>query len=1118
MQITRVQKVSMVHVLTKLLIINLPLLKQVIAKQVSAKKRFLTQLLLLLAITVTPICWGSTVSIDDTQSSYRVGPSITYYRDVTGNLTIEDVMGLQQHFTKNSDDVINPGYSQDTFWIRFSVTNNSTPKRQWVLKFGYPLIDELDLYAVDNKFNFEKNGHYSIQQLGRRVPNYLREYKSRFFIFPLSLTNNVENVFYLRLTSKDSIAIPLLILSEEELRQSEKTDERIQALYFGFIFAIFTISLFLMISLKEKLYFYLILVLITHHLLTFASINGLAYSYFNIDSMWLQREITALLANASIICLILFGKAFLKTKQNQPIVHMFLNLFTALATINILLSLTVNYYTTIILTNITVAIGGLIITFVGISSFVKGNTSARYYVGAWTVTIIGALIYSTKTWGLIPSNFFTESSWQISALFESILLAMAINDKVLFEKRAHQAAQQHILGVHKDTVEDLKRYQELYDNAVQGLFTVSADGEFTEANPRLVSILGETDRSTLLTYKGSDKLLLDRKPLVEDFFPDSHHILKPSLDSDKISAKEIQGIRRDGSRFWANINAITIKNRDGSIKQFEGSIEDITERIEKQKAMQEREKAEAATEAKSDFLASMSHEIRTPMNGVMGMVELLESTDLDEKQRHYTSTIHSSGQALLHIINDILDYTKIEAGKLEIEHIHFNLISLIDECISIFASKSAVTGVDLIIDIDPELPLTLNSDPTRLRQILLNLLSNAFKFTHKGQIKLIVRAHQFDDTKIYFAVKDSGIGLSSSQQEILFQSYVQADSSTSRKYGGTGLGLAICKKLAELMEGEIGVSSKLDQGSTFWFTIQNHDSSTDAINTYLFSSRLANSNVIFMHPNTDVLNTFTPIIKAMGCNVLTGQSHEFLESQLNKSDSKKHHIVLINDTYLTEQFRQLLSQQSTFNIVVIQYAQGMDHNTKPFSDLTLDKPISTNQLKSILLKAAGGTPDLNQQRSVFKQLSSPLKVLIAEDNIVNQLVIKGLLGKIGASFYTTKNGKEALDQFMENPNLYDAILMDCEMPDMDGYEATEAIRDWEQVNIKSNGSNNNDSNNKPIPIIALSAHAMAEHKLKAQNVGFSSFLTKPVNANTLHNVLEELCFGTDEKMPTINSD
>ncbi len=496
---------------------------------------------------------------------------------------------------------------------------------------------------------------------------------------------------------------------------------------------------------------------------------------------------------------------------------------------------------------------------------------------------------------------------------------------------------------------------------------------------------------------------------------------------------------------------------------------------------------ELTSRSKSEFLANMSHELRTPMNGVLGMLNLLSKTQLDGSQKDCVETAVSSGKNLLSLINDILDFSKIEAGRMEFESIDFSILSLVEDTCGALATQAHGKDLELITDMDFTIPVMINSDPTRIRQVLTNLMGNAIKFTTDGEIVVRTRLAQDQTRAIVFEVQDSGVGISDEAIDSIFESFSQADGSTTRKFGGTGLGLSISKQLVEGLGGEIGVRSEPGKGSIFWFKLP-FSPCTKAVPAKVYN-RLVGAKVLLLDQNDMARESLSIFLKLLGCQV-----HAFAKAQHGFACLEKaqdHYDALLVNSQLGdmdgETFVRKLAENPKYDnvkLMTLVYMHSKSHsilsNNNERVGLHITKPARLESLHNSLADLIVGqvnkpTPIPAKEESSHRDLFA--KILVVEDNEINQLVATGMLEALGFEVETADNGKYALTALDEGT--YDVILMDCQMPEMDGYEATGRIRQHANSAVAS------------IPIIALTANAMSGDAEKCLAAGMDDYLAKP---------------------------
>jgi len=509
-------------------------------------------------------------------------------------------------------------------------------------------------------------------------------------------------------------------------------------------------------------------------------------------------------------------------------------------------------------------------------------------------------------------------------------------------------------------------------------------------------------------------------------------------------------------------------------------------------------KAQADIAANTDFLATMSHEIRTPMNGVIGMADLLRTTRLTDRQKRYVDTIYHSGEALITIINDILDISKIDSGKMTLENSEFSIDELMDQCMSVFALKADEDQIEYFGLIGSNTPCALIGDTTRIRQILLNLLGNAFKFTEKGSITLTIEPDTLSDitlepnqTLLKFSISDTGIGVQEDKLDSIFNAYQQEDSSTTRLYAGTGLGLSICKKITELMGGTIGVESTQDKGSTFWFSLPLLFTSSSTIAPPA-TPRNTNHRILLADFNTPFSKLMQQQANEFDIPISSHLSADSFIGALKKESLDDGLILAIGEGFKPSTQEALQEQVSIApydKIPGIIIAPAQTKNP-PTSMTYLERPITTPLIYRWFNMLINGKDNQSKSLKITKQLFGT-QILVAEDNNVNQLVIRSMLESLGANIYIVENGEEAVNHYREHHALYDLVLMDCEMPIMDGYEASRQIHETAKLlDLEA-----------PI-IIALSAHVLAVHRDKARNAGMKDFISKPVMRGKLAACLE----------------
>ncbi len=882
------------------------------------------------------------IILTDDIDKYDIGDQIEYFADSSNQLSLEQVIQRSDEFIKSESVIPNFGYTDASYWVKINYKYESDlllEKRRYAIEIFYPLIDKIEVYQQD------RFGKYSVSNHGDSQPFFYRSPMYRNHIIKFDAEPDKEKTIYMKFSSQGSLRISLRILSDEHLLEHVSYVELFYGLGFGTLLIMIIYNLFLFVSLRESMYLNYVFYTISFLVLQL-SLTGHAFEFLWPSNVWLANYSVSIWGAIFILMSLIFLRSLLQTSINLPRVDSFLKLVMYISIINMIACFVIPYGISIrILSVFGIFIAGLLIT-TGLIGLFSGIRAARYYVVGCGCLWLGIVAYLMMAKGVITNSFWTENGILIAAIFELLIFSFALADRINFEIKQREKVQ-------KESLEYLNDYVSVFEHAEEGLFRISLDGKFTNINSSLVHILG---------YRTKDDILnRPINPLRYFFahFADVKKFIKIMRQNDRVTSFEIEYFKQGRQeKGWASCSVRLVRDFSNFPLYYEGSVLDITAKKDKELAEKRMEEIKATAEAKGIFLANMSHEIRTPMNSVLSFIELAQRLPGKTlKMENYLSKIKVSSQSLLRIINDILDLSKIEAGKLKLEQINFDIGVVASNIREIFSEQAKNRGIDFDFEIADDVPRKLIGDPERLNQVLVNLVSNAIKFTETGGVTVSVTNGfiKGKNANIKFEVKDTGIGIKRELMPLLFTPFNQLDDSVCRKMGGTGLGLSICSNLVTLMRGKIFAESIEGKGSIFTFSA---------------SFRMRKN-------------------------------------------------VVVN-----EQF------------------------TKPVS-------------------AA--------QKVQQENLSHKKSVLIVEDNELNQEVLKELLSEFDVEIHVTENGSEGVDAIKEQ--LFDLVLMDLQMPEMNGYEAARKIR----------------ALGFEMPIVAITANALKGVKDKCLQAGMNDFMTKPID-------------------------
>jgi len=643
-------------------------------------------------------------------------------------------------------------------------------------------------------------------------------------------------------------------------------------------------------------------------------------------------------------------------------------------------------------------------------------------------------------------------------------------------------------------------FEDIFSHTIAGMLILDREGRILRINKILEEMIGYNE-------EGLKHSSLSPFIHVEDIFAFEASLQKLLSGEEDHFQSEVRYLRTDTQTAWWRLSVSLVKDsRTGDYFAF-AVVEDITRRKRDEEELKRaKETAEIATKTKSEFLANMSHEIRTPIHTITGMTELLLDTELDEEQQEYGEQVRFSADVLLSLINNILDFSKIEAGKLHLESIDFDLYKIVEEAVDIVTLEAHKKGLELAVFIDPAAPHMLKGDPVRLRQILVNLVKNAVKFTARGSIVVSVKALKEDShlVTLKFTIFDTGVGISPEKQEKLFQSFSQVDSSTTRKFGGTGLGLSIARNLAELMGGGIGVESSTGKGAAFWFTVATEKQDPPNIFRDVSDTFFEGLRVLIIDDKITVRSILKRYLCCWGCEIEEAENGiQALEVLRARAKSARNIQLAIVDLRMPGmdgwQFASEVNSDKDINstkLILLTPAgmSGAEAKMKllKWFDGYLGKPVKRAELLEKVFRVVNSDFDLETvgveevdeleafiSRAAVRKEERSLRILVAEDHEVNQLLFKTILEKMGYLVEPAVDGLEAV-KAVSNGH-FDLIFMDIQMPNMNGFQAAEKIR---AIGFKG-------------PIIAVTANAIKEEIAKSRQAGMDDFLTKPFKQKDL---------------------
>ncbi|WP_227545995.1 response regulator [Marinobacter fonticola] len=1021
------------------------------------------------------------VPIEVAPGEERVGLAscLWYLEDPTGDLSLENVRAkdLEEAFRKHDGGVLNFGYTESAYWARFDLEYAGTAPVERFLELSLPLVDQVSVHVY-------RDGVLSDERELGYTPNWdERELLVPNPVFKLTLHPAEAVRVYLRVETANTFRLPLMLWSPDAYIEKVAVDETIQGIFLGSILAILAYNLFVAIAVRERSHIHYVLYLVFAALfIATEQVHGL--QLFDERPWFLSKDLLHYQILLAWFFGILMARALLELPRHSRDLDKVLQVCVGGVVVTIVLSLFLPYHVAMEWTVMSSIILAIVLIVVSYWAWKHFNAAARTYFFAWTCTLAGVGVYALTVMGFVPLNLFTAHAPQIGLTAQIILFSFALADRI-------KLIQAEALDWSQRALSNLTRYQSLFNNAVEGIFQMSLERRFVAANPAMATLLG---------YDDAERMTRQVPDVLSACFAD------PDLRQQVIRQLENHGTAKGvetrcftirGEERWLNVSLNTVYDVDGEPGHLEGTCIDITERKQREAMEKERENermekelARNSAEAKSQFLANMSHEIRTPLAAIIGYGETLLDPGLKEdEKRSSAETVVRSGRHLLDLVNDILDHSKIDANKLNVDILEVNLPELLDEVRAFFAPRSKEKGVDFSIACEFPLPETIQTDPTRLRQIIINLCGNALKFTESGTISLNVRCQRETETLVARVV-DSGIGMKPEQLSRLFDPFAQGSAAIARQYGGTGLGLSISKRLAEMLGGSIAVSSVYGEGSEFEVSIATGP--LEGVHLLRDASELVQRRR--MLPMVAAPRLQGRILCAEDNEVnrklvklmveRTGAEIAYANNGAEALDLATHEafdlilmdiqMPVMNGRDATVALREAGVNTPIIALTANVMAEDIDDYRRAGCTDHVAKPIDKHRFYEVLARYL--TLDDRLHKNEEQQYSGT--VLVAEDNDDNRLLVERLLRRFGLEAIAVTNGREAVQIALAKT--VHLILMDRHMPAMDGAEATRMLR---QTGFRR-------------PIVAFTAGDQREID-ELLDAGCDGVLNKPIDSDHL---------------------